>query len=152
VILIYQLTVFHFDMRHLHAWKEVQNLTAYSEAFTWRLRLCVNGVTFGVSYTILMLDVVHYLMYRRTWFRLHHVVLRMHHMFIMFFLMFCWPCISIYACNETNLMHYLSSDYSVTMPLHVSGLLVAHHQEVTMYICDNSYVLYFPGLARLSFW
>jgi hypothetical protein len=34
-------------------------------------------------------------------------------------------------------MHYLSSVY-----LHVSALLVAHHQEVAMYICDNWYVLY----------
>jgi hypothetical protein len=48
-----------------------------------------------------------------------------------------------HACNETNLMHYLSSVYSVTTPLHVSGLLVAYHQEVTMCICDNRYVLYF---------
>jgi hypothetical protein len=50
--------------------------------------------------------------------------------------MFCWPCsISIQeAFNEANLMHCLSSVYSVTTPLHVSGLLVAHHQEVTMYI------------------
>jgi hypothetical protein len=39
-------------------------------------------------------------------------------------------------------MHCLSSVYSVTTPLHVSGLLLAHHQEVTMYICDNRYVLY----------
>jgi hypothetical protein len=46
------------------------------------------------------------------------------------------------ACNKTNLMHYLSSVYWVTIPLHVSGLLVAHHQEVTMYICNNWYVLY----------
>jgi hypothetical protein len=46
------------------------------------------------------------------------------------------------ACNETNLIHYLSSVYSVTIPLHVSGFLVAHHQEVTMYICNNWYVLY----------
>jgi hypothetical protein len=30
--------------------------------------------------------------------------------------------------------------FSVTIPLHVSGLLVAHHQEVTMYICDKQYV------------
>jgi hypothetical protein len=29
---------------------------------------------------------------------------------------------------------YLSSLYWVTKPLHVSGLLVAHHQEVAMYI------------------
>jgi hypothetical protein len=57
--------------------------------------------------------------------------------------MFCWTySISIYACNETNLMHYLSSVYSVTIPLHVLGLLVGHHQEVTMYICNNWYVLY----------
>jgi hypothetical protein len=26
--------------------------------------------------------------------------------------------------------------------LHVSGLLVAHHQEVTIYVCNNWYVLY----------
>jgi hypothetical protein len=56
--------------------------------------------------------------------------------------MFCLPRILLCACNETNLMHYLSSAYSVTIPLHVSGLLVAHHQEVTMYICDNWYVFY----------
>jgi hypothetical protein len=39
-------------------------------------------------------------------------------------------------------MHYLSSVYSVTIPLHVSGLLVAHHQEAAIYICDSWYVLY----------
>jgi hypothetical protein len=39
-------------------------------------------------------------------------------------------------------MHYLSSVYSVTIPLFVSGLLVAHHQDVTMYICNKWYVLY----------
>jgi hypothetical protein len=61
----------------------------------------------------------------------------------------CVPqcCIIMYttchtACNETNLMHCLSSVYSVTIPLHVLGLLVAHHQEVTMYKRDNWYVLY----------
>jgi hypothetical protein len=48
--------------------------------------------------------------------------------------MFCWFCISIYACNETNLMHYIPSVYSVTIPLHVSDLLIAHYQEVTIYI------------------
>jgi hypothetical protein len=42
-------------------------------------------------------------------------------------------------------MRYLSSVYSVTIHLHVSGLLVAHHQEVTMYICDSWYVLYVLG-------
>jgi hypothetical protein len=31
------------------------------------------------------------------------------------------------ACNETNLMHHLSSVYSVTITLHVSGLLLAPH-------------------------
>jgi hypothetical protein len=62
--------------------------------------------------------------------------------------MFCWPCIAIYACNGTNLMHYLPSIYTVTIPLHVSGLLVAHHQEVTIYICDTWYVLYVLGDCR----
>jgi hypothetical protein len=37
-------------------------------------------------------------------------------------------------------MHYLSSVYSsVTIHLHVSSLLVAHHQEVTMYSGPSSY-------------
>jgi hypothetical protein len=44
--------------------------------------------------------------------------------------------------SETNLIHNLSSVYSIVVPLHVSGLLVAHHQEVTVYICDSWYVLY----------
>jgi hypothetical protein len=39
-------------------------------------------------------------------------------------------------------MHYLSSVYSVTIPLNVSGLLVAHQQEVSICICDSWYVLY----------
>jgi hypothetical protein len=44
------------------------------------------------------------------------------------------------AGNETNLTHSLSSVYSVTLPLHVWGSLVAHHQEITMYIlvCHNT--------------
>jgi hypothetical protein len=44
--------------------------------------------------------------------------------------LFCWPYISIYACNGTNLMHCLSSVYSVTIPLHALDLLVANYQEV----------------------
>jgi hypothetical protein len=56
--------------------------------------------------------------------------------------MFFLTCISIQAHNETNLMHYLSSVYSVTISLHISGLLFAYHQKVTMYICNNWYVLY----------
>jgi hypothetical protein len=47
-----------------------------------------------------------------------------------------------HTCNETNLLHYLSSIYLVTTHLHVSGLLVAHHQEAAMYICDSWYMLY----------
>jgi hypothetical protein len=61
--------------------------------------------------------------------------------------MFCWPYISKYACNETNLMHCLSPVYWVTIPLHVSGLLVAHHQEVTMYTC---YMWQLVRVVRLS--
>ena len=33
-------------------------------------------------------------------------------------------------CNKNHLMHYLSSVYFVNHPLHVSGIFVAHHQEV----------------------
>jgi len=31
---------------------------------------------------------------------------------------------------KTNLMHYLSSVYFVNQPLYVSGIFVAHRQEV----------------------
>jgi len=31
---------------------------------------------------------------------------------------------------KTNLMHYLSSVYFVSQPLHVSGIILAHRQEV----------------------
>ena len=31
---------------------------------------------------------------------------------------------------KTNLVHYLSSVYFVSQPPHVSGIFVAHHQEV----------------------
>jgi hypothetical protein len=61
--------------------------------------------------------------------------------------MFCWPCISMHACNETNFLHYLSSFYSVTIPLHASDLLVVH-QKATMYICKNWYVFYVLGYCR----
>jgi hypothetical protein len=47
------------------------------------------------------------------------------------------------ACNETNLMHYLSLVYSVTTILRVSGLLVAHHPEVTsIYVTIGAYCTY----------
>ena len=35
-----------------------------------------------------------------------------------------------FRVRKTNLMHNLSSDYFVNQPLHVSGIFVAHHQEV----------------------
>jgi len=31
---------------------------------------------------------------------------------------------------NTNLMHYLSYVYFVNQPVHVSGIFIAHHQEV----------------------
>jgi hypothetical protein len=39
-------------------------------------------------------------------------------------------------------MHYLSLVYSVTIPVHVSSLLVAHHQGIEMFICNKKYVLH----------
>jgi hypothetical protein len=39
-------------------------------------------------------------------------------------------------------MHYLSSVYSITIPLDVLGLLVAPHKEGAMYVCDRWDVLY----------
>jgi hypothetical protein len=49
--------------------------------------------------------------------------------------MFCWPCGWIFFVMKTNQLHCLSLVYFVTQPLHVSGMFIAHHQEVfTIYI------------------
>jgi hypothetical protein len=39
-------------------------------------------------------------------------------------------------------IYLASSAYSVTIPLLDSGLLLAHHQEETICVCNNLYVLY----------
>ena len=50
-----------------------------------------------------------------------------------FFLCFV-DCAAWYICViKTNLMHYLSSVYFVSQPLHVLGIFVAHHQEYNTY-------------------
>jgi hypothetical protein len=42
----------------------------------------------------------------------------------------------------------LSSVYSIAIHLRVSGLPLAPHQEVTMYVCDNWHVLYVLSRIR----
>jgi hypothetical protein len=49
---------------------------------------------------------------------------------------------------KTNLMHYLSLIYVVSQPLHVSGLFIAHHQEVFTVYYSNWYVLYLTLTGR----
>jgi hypothetical protein len=51
----------------------------------------------------------------------------------------------IYACTETNSMHYLSSVYSVTLSLYVSGLLLAPSSGG-----DNVYMRRLVRAVRLS--
>jgi hypothetical protein len=48
----------------------------------------------------------------------------------MCFFMFCWPCTLIFFAMKTNQMHYLALIYFVSQSLHVSGMFIAHHQEV----------------------
>jgi len=53
----------------------------------------------------------------------------------LFFCFFLYVCFVGRASRyirvmKTNLMHYLSSVYFVNQPLYVSGIFVAHHQEV----------------------
>ena len=50
----------------------------------------------------------------------------------MYFFMFCWPriLILVHPCNENQPDALLSTVYFVNQPLHVSGIFVAHHQEV----------------------
>jgi hypothetical protein len=46
---------------------------------------------------------------------------------------------------KTNLMHYLSLIYFVKQTLHVSGVFIAHHQEVF-----SVYVQQLVRIIRLS--
>ena len=53
---------------------------------------------------------------------------------------------------ETNLMHYLSSVYFVIQPLHVSGISVAHHQEVyCIYTTRTNRCLYTVHLLMMGY-
>ena len=40
----------------------------------------------------------------------------------------------IYVIKTNLILHYLSSVYFVSQPLHVSGIFVAHHHGYTVYI------------------
>jgi len=45
--------------------------------------------------------------------------------------------------KKTNLMHYLSSVYFVNQLLHISGVIIAHHQEVhCIYTAIGTFVLF----------
>ena len=57
---------------------------------------------------------------------------------------------SRYICvTKTNLTHYLSSVYFVKQPLNVTGIFVAHHQEVyCLYIYIYVYI-YFMYHSRI---
>ena len=47
-------------------------------------------------------------------------------------------------------MHYLSTVYFVSQPLHISGIFVAHHQEVYSIYTTDYYVLCFSVDCLLS--
>ena len=48
--------------------------------------------------------------------------------------------------KKTNLMHYLALFYFVN--LHISGIFVAHHQEVyCIYVCIFIYIQYVPFIV-----
>ena len=72
--------------------------------------------------------------------------------YILYILCFVDPASRYIRVIKTNLMHNLSSVYFVNQPLHVSGVFVAHQQEVYciyiyiyiyIYTYDNWYVLCF---------
>jgi hypothetical protein len=63
----------------------------------------------------------------------------------------CQNYYCVYASHGTNLMHYVPSVYSDTVPLHVSGWLIAHHQEVTIHICNKWYVMYVPVVPFVAY-
>jgi hypothetical protein len=54
----------------------------------------------------------------------------MYYIFFIYFLRVVDRAFRYIHVIKTNLMHYLSSVYFVNQPLYVSGVFVAHHQEV----------------------
>jgi hypothetical protein len=62
--------------------------------------------------------------------------------------MFCWPRILITFVMKTDQMHYLSLIYFVIQPPHVSGMFIAHHQELfTVYVQQLVRVIRLSWLA-----
>jgi hypothetical protein len=60
-----------------------------------------------------------------------------HNMFISLYRLFqlVWQCYNFIFVMKINLMHYLSLIYFIKHPLNVSGVFIAHHQEVfTVYV------------------
>ena len=60
---------------------------------------------------------------------------------------------SRYICvMKTNLMHYLSSVFFVNQPLDVSGIFVAHHQDVhCIYTTHNNCCVYTVYLLMMGY-
>ena len=54
--------------------------------------------------------------------------------------------VGLICVTKTNFMHNLSSVYFLNQLLHVSGILVTHHQEVHCVYTTNWYVLYIRSL------
>jgi hypothetical protein len=61
------------------------------------------------------------------------------------YVMLCYRAASRYACNETNLMHYLPSVFSVTVPLLSAGLVeigLQSHPDQTSWQSTQTYNTY----------
>jgi hypothetical protein len=93
---------------------------------------CTRGWPWTVFYSIFLIKETHEQQTGQLYVNIHKKPATKK---ICIFFMFCWPCILIIFVMETNLMHYLSLIYFINQPLHVSGIFIAHRQEVfTVYV------------------
>jgi hypothetical protein len=100
------------------------NLIVFSQKFTcWRSRQ---------STSLVALQCVGKLPFMVFWTDANEIpnVAEVLHMTILLFLVRSVDRASWIMCMITNLIHCLSSVYSIITPLHVSGISAAHHQEV----------------------
>jgi hypothetical protein len=68
-------------------------------------------------------------------------------------LMFCWPCIIVYQCNKTNVMHFSFSLLRIKGPVHVSSITCSSLGGVTQTAFGilRAYNVSCSAVARLQF-
>ena len=140
-----------------HFLSDFPNFPFYSAVFSndccflQTLFSCSHAITFKVlSSAIIPVTFVQFniILYAKSSFIFRHLLHNFFYLHNLSFLMFFCPASRYIRAIKTNLMHCLSPVYFVNQPLHVSGIFVAHHQEVYCIYTATGKCCLLVGLAN----